>query len=137
MQPIKGCGYRQGEIGKTKIDNPGVPYHAFHNHGSGQTFSIPAVGNNGDLYLLISTSMSDKQSYFDYLIVSFNDIIFKTDKREVTLNWLYSSNNSKIVDEYIHSLNPKQKNQLIFAVLDKVNEYLIGAEKFGIKYIKT
>ena len=81
--------------------------------------------------------MSDKQSYFDYLTVSFNDIIFKTDKREVTLNWLYSSNNSKIVDEYIHSLNPKQKNQLIFAVLDKVNEYLIGAEKFGIKYIKT
>ena len=99
--------------------------------------SLSAVGNNGDLYLLISTSMSDKQSYFDYLTVSFNDIIFKTDKREVTLNWLYSSNNSKIVDEYIHSLNPKQKNQLIFAVLDKVNEYLIGAEKFGIKYIKT
>ncbi len=124
MQPIKGCGYRQGGIGKTKIDNPGIPYHAFHNHGSGQTFSIPdilnfagkenmislsAVGNNGDLYLLISTSMSDKQSYFDYLTVSFNDIIFKTDKQEVTLNWLYSSNNSKIVDEYIHSLNPKQK----------------------------
>lgn len=152
MQPIKGCGYRQGEVRRTKIDNPGIPYHAFHNHGSGQTFSIPdilnfagkenmislsAVGNNGDLYLLISTSMSDKQSYFDYLTVSFNDIIFKTDKREVTLNWLYSSNNSKIVDEYIHSLNPKQKNQLIFAVLDKVNEYLIGVEKFGIKYIKT
>ena len=38
MKPIKGCGYVVGKIGSVKIDNPNVPYHAFHNHASGQTF---------------------------------------------------------------------------------------------------
>ena len=40
MKPIKDHSYRVGEIdGEVKIDNPDQPYHAFHNHPSGNTFS--------------------------------------------------------------------------------------------------
>ena len=35
--------YHKGIVGRTKIENPGVPYHAFHNHGSGKTFSFPDI----------------------------------------------------------------------------------------------
>ena len=108
MQPIKGCGYRQGEIGKTKIDNPGVPYHAFHNHGSGSTFSfsdllnfserenmcsLSAVGNNGKTFLLFATSISDKQTYFELLNSVVNEIIFGSSIEPVGKKLQYSRKN--------------------------------------------
>lgn len=39
MKLIKGHGYIIGGIGSVEIDDHDKPYHAFHNHPSGETFS--------------------------------------------------------------------------------------------------
>ena len=152
MQPIKGCGYRQGEIGKTKIDNPGVPYHAFHNHGSGSTFSfsdllnfserenmcsLSAVGNNGKTFLLFATSISDKQTYFELLNSVVNEIIFTKNNHGITIDWLYNEENRVEVSKFIRQLSPKENRQLQNAIIEKTTNCLEGAEKYGIKYLKT
>ena len=88
MKPIKGCGYVVGKIGSVKIDNPNVPYHAFHNHASGQTFSVEdlinmtnrpqqlslsATGNNSSVYSIIKTQKANDTAYNNFLTKSIND----------------------------------------------------------------
>lgn len=79
MKPISGYGYRVGtEQGEAKIDNPSQPYHAFHNHPSGNALSptdvigmtkrenmqsITAVGNDGKLYCVSKTSHANSAGY--------------------------------------------------------------------------
>jgi HK97 family phage portal protein len=84
MKPIEGCGYKVGEkLGQVKIDNPDVPYHAFHNHPSGETLSpddilgitnhsdmqsISAIGNNGNTYCMIKGTKANSSGYRRYII---------------------------------------------------------------------
>lgn len=83
MKPIKDHGYVVGsKPGKVRIDDHDKPYHAFHNHPSGETFSpddliifgqrknqmsITAVGNNGNVYCIFKTSNANSTGYKYFL----------------------------------------------------------------------
>ena len=83
MKPIKDHGYVVGEkLGQVRIDDHDKPYHAFHNHPSGETFSpddliifgqrknqmsITAVGNNGNVYCIFKTSNANSTGYKYFL----------------------------------------------------------------------
>lgn len=146
MQPIKGCGYRQGKIGKTKIDNPGVPFHAFHNHGSGQTFSFPdlcgfvrqenmlsltALGNNNNQFVLLSSSIQSKVHYAEFIRVKGQEVLTRIDDVPITLQNIFH----QPVFEMIQQTGNENKHLLEKLVVEKTKECLAGAEKYGIKYI--
>lgn len=152
MKPIKGCNYIVGKVGSVKIDDPNIPYHAFHNHGSDETFSytdllgfanrnnmlsLTAQGNLGSKYVISTTSNSDKIGFRNFLNTISKDVIFKTQDQEITLGWIYDKNNKYQINQLICSLDSEQIKRLQKAVLDKTNECLKGAESFGIKYTKT
>ena len=82
MNPIKDHGYVVGEKGKVKIDSYDKPYHAFHNHPSGETFSpddliqlsqrnnqmsVTAVENNGSLYCVSKTGNANSAGYKQFI----------------------------------------------------------------------
>lgn len=145
MQPIKGCGYRQGKIGKTKIDNPGIPYHAFHNHGSGQTFSvtdikifsendnmlsITAIGNTGNRFVLIKDIDFDKYGFSAYIIRKSQEPLLINNGIIFSLESL--SNRSNI--EIIKSLSKEQVSILEKSVIQKSIEIAEGGASFGFRY---
>lgn len=83
MNPIKDHGYVVGEKGKVKIESYDKPYHAFHNHPSGETFSpddilgmtnhsnmqsISAIGNNGNVYCMLKGTKANSSGYRRYII---------------------------------------------------------------------
>ena len=146
MQPIKGCGYRQGAIGKTKIDNPGIPYHAFHNHGSGQTFSYPdllgfvrqdnmlsltALGNNNNQFILLSSGIQSKVHYAEYIRTKAQEALTEIDGVLITLQNIYH----QPVFDMIRQMGDKNRRLLEKLVVKKTEECLVGAEKHGIKYL--
>ena len=152
MNLIPNCGYIQGGMGNVRIDNPNVPYHAFHNHGSGETFSIQdlrgfarrsnmisltAQGNTGSKYVISSTKQSDRNGFYNFLTNMSHEVIFKTENQDITLSWLYDKSNKSQLHELFSNLNKEQKRQLKNAIVDKTNECLKGAENYGIKYTKT
>ncbi len=152
MNPIPNCGYIQGEMGNVRIDNPNVPYHAFHNHGSGETFSLQdlrgfarrsnmlsltAQGNTGSKYVISSTKQIDRNGFYKFLTNMSNEVIFRTENQDITLSWLYDKSNKSQLHELFSNLNKEQKRQLKNAIVDKTNECLKGAENYGIKYTKT
>lgn len=80
---VKEYGYNVGKMGKVKIENYDKPYHAFHNHPSGETFSpddilgmtnhsnmqsISAIGNNGNVYCMLKGTKANSSGYRRYLI---------------------------------------------------------------------
>ncbi len=143
MNPIKGCGYIVGGIGSVKIENPNVPYHAFHNHASDGTFSfqdligfarkdrmlsLSACGNNGNLYCISRTSKSDAKEYRDFLI-------HKKQEKKFSYNGsLYSYDDIVGNKINISSLNVKQIDRLKREINDFSLECIKGGEKFGFKY---
>ena len=152
MNPISNCGYIQGGMGNVRIDNPNVPYHAFHNHGSGETFSLQdlrgfarrssmlsltAQGNTGSKYVISSTKQIDRNGFYKFLTNMSNEVIFRTENQDITLSWLYDKSNKSQLHELFSNLNKEQKRQLKNAIVDKTNECLKGAENYGIKYTKT
>lgn len=84
MKPIENHGYVVGKIGggEVHIDNPDVPYHAFHNHPTDNNLSIDdlvgltkrnnmlsitAVGNGGKVYCVKKTDVSKPLAYKMFL----------------------------------------------------------------------
>lgn len=80
---VKEYGYTVGEKGSVKIDDYAKPYHAFHNHPSGETLSpddilgmtshsnmqsISAIGNNGNIYCMVRGTKTNSNGYRRYLI---------------------------------------------------------------------
>ena len=84
MKPIENHGYVVGKIGggEVHIDNPDVPYRAFHNHPTDNNLSIDdlvgltkrnnmlsitAVGNGGKVYCVKKTDVSKPLAYKMFL----------------------------------------------------------------------
>ena len=101
MERIPNHDYVQGGLGYVPIDNPDVPYHAFHNHGSGETLSftdllgfvnrnnmlsLTAQGNTGSKYVIFSTAQSDKRGFKDFLNAVSSDTIFEAGKQKYSLD---------------------------------------------------
>ena len=139
------CSVAQ-DIGKTKIDNPGIPYHAFHNHGSGQTFSYPdllgfvrqdnmlsltALGNNNNQFILLSSGIQSKVHYAEYIRTKAQEALTEIDGVLITLQNIYH----QPVFDMIRQMGDKNRRLLEKLVVKKTEECLVGAEKHGIKYL--
>lgn len=144
--------YHRGIVGSTKIDNPGVPYHAFHNHGSGETFSfsdvlgfarsdnmisLTAVGNTGSKFVIYRNNNSDNLGYENFISDKSKEIIYSVNGTDFTFQMLYDIQKGKIGRDIMDVLSDKQLNELKCAMLEKVEECLKGGEKYGIKYISS
>ena len=141
MKPIKGCGYVVGKIGSVKIDNPNVPYHAFHNHASGQTFSVEdlinmtnrpqqlslsATGNNSSVYSIIKTQKANDTAYNNFLTKSIND-------KSIFGGFSYLDLRKGKVDISIFS--EKQIENLKSKIIQFSSNCAKEGEKYGYRYI--
>ena len=141
MKPIKGCGYVVGKIGSVKIDNPNVPYHAFHNHASGQTFSVEdlinmtnrpqqlslsATGNNSSVYSMIKTQKANDTAYNNFLTKSIND-------KSIFGGFSYLDLRKGKVDISIFS--EKQIENLKSKIIQFSSNCAKEGEKYGYRYI--
>ena len=141
MKPIKGCGYVVGKIGSVKIDNPNVPYHAFHNHASGQTFSVEdlinmtnrpqqlslsATGNNSSVYSIIKTQKANDTAYNNFLTKSIND-------KSIFGGFSYLDLRKGKVDISIFS--EKQIENLKSKIIQFGSNCAKEGEKYGYRYI--
>lgn len=148
MKPIEGFGYVQGEVGRTKIDNPGVPYHAFHNHGSNETLSFPDLqgfaskenmisltvqGNLGNKYVIMSDKNLDKKIYSYYLKKHASDVLYEYNGVKFNIVNVYTDEMKTIVSQ----MSDSQKEELINAVRSKTEECIEGGQRYGIKYFKA
>ena len=149
MQPIKGCSYIVGKVGSVKIDDPNIPYHAFHNHGSGETFSVQdlmsfakrknmlsltVMGNNGNIFSFTSTNSSNKYDYEKFLIMKSEEVIYKANGIDFTYNFLYDKNRRKEVVEALSNLTQKQMAELKNKIIALSEECAIGGKQYGFKY---
>ena len=141
MNPIKGHSYVIGEFGSVKIDDFDKPYHAFHNHPSGETLSpgdllnlterdnqlsITAIGNNAKSYCMIKTKNANPAAYNAFLTTKTNMQIFGGGR--------YSYNDIKDFD---FSMLPDLFGKEIVGELQKFNSDCIkGGKQYGFKYIK-
>ena len=152
MNPIPNCGYRQGGMGNVHIDNPNVPYHAFHNHGSGETFSysdiyifskrynmisFTAVGNTGSKFVLCRNKRSDNIGYSVFLESKAREIIYSANGTNFTYEMIDEIQRGKKNGDIIKSLSQKQISELKKAMIKMSEECLKGGSKYGIKYISS
>ncbi|MEE0858310.1 MAG: phage minor capsid protein [Acutalibacteraceae bacterium] len=138
MQQIGG--YTIGGIGNVKIKNPDVPYHAFHNHPSGETFSIvdilkfcnrdkmlsiTATGNNANCYNFSVTDKSDKKAYNLFLNEKLKQPLFG----DYTYQTLSELN--------IEGLSTDMKAELKVIITRFTEECINAGSKYGFKYTFT
>lgn len=151
MNRIEGCEYVQGKNkGSVSVDNPNIPHHAFHNHGSNGTFSyndlrkflntnnmlsLTAQGNLGNTYAIICTNDCDKRGYRLFVKKLGNEVIYKINGKDITLNFL--SENEDIAKQMISTLSSKQRLELAEIVEYQIEKCLVGGEEYGIEYIKA
>jgi SPP1 gp7 family putative phage head morphogenesis protein len=144
--------YRRGKEGSTKIDNPGVFYHAFHNHGSGETFSfsdlvnfaendemisLTAQGNNGNKYVIIADKNSDKWGYLALLLIMGEEVIYSVEEQEFTLNYLYGQQTRNEAQKKVDALEKQRRDELEKAVIEQTENCLSRSENYEIRYYKT
>ena len=142
MNRIPNYDYVQGEVGRVRIDNPNVPYHAFHNHGSNESFSysdllgfarddnmlsLTAQGNLGSKYVILSEPQNDKEGFRLFLKHKGEEKLLSVNGKSYTLSDLYNSKINNVSDE--------QRKIILEAVEQKCTECMKGASKYGIKYI--
>lgn len=134
--------YRLGAGGKTKIDNPDVPYHAFHNHPSGETFSfedlwnmtrrknmlsLTATGNNADIYIILRSNESRLEDYHIFLLEKSKQSLYKG----------YSYNDIRNGKFNVSSLSSEEIQELKQAIIQFSKECIIGGEQYGFQYRTT
>lgn len=149
MKPINGYGYVVGEVGHVTIQNPGIPFHAFHNHGSGETLSysdircivnnssclsITATGNTGKVYSLMKTEQSDSFGYGCFLRNKSKNVIFSAGESDFTLEKIADEETRKELMLIADKLQPEQKTALADAILSQTEKCLKGGAKYGYKY---
>ena len=144
-------GMSIGDVGSVQIPPSNKPFHAFHNHGSDETFSftdllnfsmnnnmlsLTAQGNQGSKYVITSSANSDKEGYYLFLKAVSNEIIFSTDGADFTLDSIYGDNRAR-TQTLIQKMSENDFEKLKRAVTSKTDDCLKGVEDFDIKYFKT
>lgn len=152
MNRIAGYDYVIGRVGGVKVQDPGEPFHAFHNHPSGETFSytdlfnfsrnknmlsFTATGNAENLYNILKTENSDIDGYKEFLIQKTNEIFYVTtdlhsgQKIEVSYEILANENQR---EEIRSKLSLEQKKELQKALDNWSLSCAEGGEEYEIKY---
>lgn len=152
MKPIKDYGYVVGEVGHVTIQNPGVPFHVFHNHASGETLSyadmrgfvnnssllsITATGNTGSVYSLARTKQSDSFGFGCFLRNKSKAVIFSAEETDFTLEKIVDEETRKSLKLIVDKLQPEQRKELADAILSQTEKCLKGGAKYGFKYTET
>ncbi|GEM_PF-100442 len=146
MKPIKEFDfYVIGRIMSTPVKNPEIPFHAFHNHGSGESFSFTdifnftktenmlsftAVGNNGSLYVISRTSESDKNSYINFLINKMEENFYHAGNVKFSYKFL----NSEAGKEAYQNLKQAEKKELMKALTKWSISCAKGGNQYGFNY---
>lgn len=150
MEPIEGFNhYVIGKIGSVKVKNPGILFHAFHNHGSGGTFSFTdlihfsecsnmlsfaAVGNNGNLYHISRTENSDDDGYHFFLLQKSKEVIYINNNIEFTLGAISDSEKCEKLKKVVSNFSDTEREELRKAIENKSLECIKGGEKYGFQY---
>lgn len=149
LNPIDSFTVVVGTKGSVALDDPDEYYHAFHNHGSGETFSfkdlgaiadrqrmcsLTAVGNNGSCYNIIKMPDYDSDGLKVLLNEKGDDIIYRVGDKEISLSYLSDNDKKQEVDKLIDNLGEKQKEELKQAIKNKIIECIEEGENYGIKY---
>lgn len=144
-------GMSIGDVWSVSMPPSDKPYHAFHNHGSDETFSftdllnfssddnmisLTAQDNRGSKYVITSNANIDKDGYRYYLKIMSNEIIFSADGVDFTLDSIYGDDRDK-TKALIQNLSEDNFKSLKKAVVLKTDDCLKGVEDFDIKYFKT
>ena len=151
MKPIEGFGYVVGKKGHVRIDNPGVPFHAIHNHGSGETLSftdmrnfvnnpaslsITAVGNTGSVYSLARSENSDSLGYGYFLHNKSKTVIFSANGVNFTLEKIADKHTREDLKPIVDAFSAEQRKALAEAILSQIEKCLRGGAKYGFQYTK-
>ncbi|MBR0484916.1 MAG: hypothetical protein IJJ69_09100 [Oscillospiraceae bacterium] len=156
MNPIADFPYMIGKKGSVHFDYyPDEPFHALHNHPSGETFSfsdllifaseenmlsLSAVGNQNNLYVISETEKSDKLGYFAFLINQKKKNLYTAkignDKFEFSYDLLIIEGKKRRQKEknLISALTKEQYEELENSLIKWSNECIEGCEKYGIQY---
>ena len=143
MNPIDGHSYNVGDKpGQVRIDDVGIPYHAFHNHPSGETLSpedlmnissknnmvsLTATGNNAKLFSIVKTESADSYGYAVFL----RDKV--TEKRFFNKSFSYLDVKEFDLDQLPENLSKPLRNEL----LSFCKECVSGGKNYGYSYFKS
>lgn len=135
---------KKGVVGHVPIEYDSQPFHAFHNHGSNATLSfsdvdgfsknsnmksLTAQGNNGkNKFTVFKTPDYDEDGYCTFLHNISEEPFFTIGKRQFTLS-------NKVEEDEFFAFTEEQKEQYVRSYLAKCEEYLVGGEKYGVRYI--
>ena len=143
MEFVRGEEYRQGEEGSVKIADLGVPFHAFHNHGSDETLSlgdiftfiraenmksISAVGNCGSLYVMCKTENTNRDGYMRYLIDKAKEPFCTMGNIEISYLLMADENKWNPIKE---KLTENQLNDVMKALSKFSMECAESGERYG------
>lgn len=152
MNPIKNETYRQGTVGSVGLDDAGIPFHAFHNHGSNETFSVTdmmklsdvdnmlsltVAGNLGNDYLLSKTSKFDKFGYKDYLSSKSKEVFFSYNDFDFSFESMSDKSQRDKLNEALAALNSEQISKLKSSMVKKCEEIAEGGKVYGVEYKKA
>lgn len=143
MNFVNGEEYRQGEKRCVKIADLGVPFHAFHNHGSDGTLSlgdiftfirienmksISAVGNSGSLYVMCKTENANRDEYMQYLLDKAKETFFQIG--DTKISYLLTTDEEKW-NPIKNKLTKSQLNDVMNAMSEFSMECAESGEKYG------
>ena len=141
MKPIENHGYVVGKIGggEVHIDNPDIPYHAFHNHPTGNTLSpddvlnmtnkdnmlsLTAIGNSGEVFCMQRGTNAKNLEYQIFLADKFEESYF--------LDGRFSY--ADVKDFNIKELPDELRIPLQNEMVTFCKECIKGGEQFGFSY---
>lgn len=151
MKYIDNYGYRIGTIGNVKLSNPNVPFHAFHNHGSGETFSytdlicfvnsnnmlsLTAVGNNGNVFNISKKTNRNDFGYRAFLRQQSSEIFFSANNADFTLDLLTNASRFEEAKLAISNLNISQIEELKKSLIIQTEKCMMEGEIYGFIYQK-
>lgn len=151
MKYIDNYSYRIGTIGNVKLSNPHIPFHAFHNHGSGETFSytdliclvnttnmlsLTAVGNNGNIFNILKSSNRNDLGYRAFLRQQSSEIFFSANNVDFTLDLLTSLSRFEEAKSAIGKLSVSQIEELKKSLIIQTEKCIMGGEPYGFIYKK-
>lgn len=152
MKRIPGYDYVIGKVGSVPLNPPNEPFHAFHNHASGETFSyadlykfagienmlsLTATGNAGNIYNVLKTANADTDGYWNFLNQKNKEVIYQIKDSSTGQNIEISHKLlQKKSKEISAKLTPEQKEELTQKLVDWSIECVEGAENYGIRYTK-